>query len=328
MKSKVSNTILFLLFSTLIYISAAQRKCKAGTFNRNTGREPCAACPRGEFNNKLGKRGCKRCPVGQSTVIPWSRGKVSCKKCPGGLEDCDFCRPGFFNPGGIQERGKAACSRCDSGTASPGGESGCQTCDISVGQLTGGPGASLCMTCPETAIPNVNDFCVRDSPECSTTSSNVPNSCRLCQPGTTSRTGFEPCVPCEKGSFADGFGLKKCEPCMFDMLTPYSGARSMEACERAIGSGPRETRTPTPAPIVAPPAPTVCIAGQQAVGDGCIPCAAGTFKGSAGSSSCEACPKNMFQDEVGQVACKACEPGYITSGTGSTSCFYCPNDQS
>lgn len=231
MKAIISICLLTVL-STALMLSYAQPRCMPGSFNPNAGREPCIACRRGTYSRKIGKKRCRRCKKGYSTIIPWSRSKWACTKCPNDLSSCQFCRPGFSGPNGIEP-----CSPCKSGTASAGGESRCRSCDIFSGYITGGEKADHCMRCPSGAKPNVGDFCIRNVSSCSSTDPDAPSSCRLCQPGSSSDTGFEPCSPCPRGEISDTFGAKLCMPCKFRTFTPFSGARSIGICEPSMPNG-------------------------------------------------------------------------------------------
>lgn len=323
MKS-ICSLILLSVLSSLLFLSSAQR-CMPGSFNSKDGMEPCFACPRGRYSKKLGRTKCRRCPEGQSTVSPWSRNVFACRKCPEGMSSCRFCPPGSFGRNGVEP-----CSPCTSGTSSSGGVSECTRCDYSYGLISGGDKAESCKKCPFGSKANVNDFCVRNSPSCSTTSSNVPQSCRLCQPGTYSDNGYEPCAPCPRSEVSIDFGSTTCMQCKFGSFTTNSGGRSLGVCESAFGGDSvgdtLPTRTPTPTPVAQPGTGAVCRAGSTPVGNDCVQCAPGSFKSSAGTGECEPCEKNTFQDERGQAECKPCETNFITSGEGSTKCFYCPNE--
>lgn len=320
MKTTISIFLLTVL-SSIVVLSSAQNRCMPGSFNDKTGREPCIACQRGTYSRKLGKMKCRRCKEGYSTVSAWSRSPSSCTKCPNGMSSCRFCPAGSVGTNGIEP-----CKPCLSGTASSGGQSRCQRCDIRRGYISGGDRADECKRCPPYAKAHVGDFCVQNIASCSTTDLNVRQSCRLCQPGTSSPSGYEPCAPCPLGMLSNEFGRKSCMECKFGSSTPYSGARSLGVCESPLGNGLLPTREPTPSPVAQPQTPRVCVAGSQPVGDDCVPCSSGSYKSVAGSGVCEACPKDTFQEATGQSSCKPCAEGYLTRGVGSTSCIYCPNE--
>lgn len=319
-KSIVLSLLLIVSIATCTY---AQPRCPPGTFNRQTGRVPCFACPLSTFQQNPGKKRCRRCPVGKSTVLPWTRFKTSCTSCPNNEPTCTFCRPGYYAPGGVKPAG-GSCTACDPWFASAGGVSECSYCDYRLGYITAGSAAPECMQCPLGHKANRGDFCVKNS--CSADDRNAPLSCRLCQPGSNSSTGYEPCDLCPRGAFSDRFGATSCMACKYDTTTSSSGARSMGACEKSGGSGTLETRAPSPTPSFTPVTISVCVAGFEAQNGNCIACSPGSFKPFGGSESCTLCPKNQFATGSGATACQRCPTGEITSGEGASSCFPCPNE--
>jgi len=117
----------------------------------------------------------------------------------------------------------------------------------------------------------------------------------LCEPGSFSATGEDPCTLCPAGTFAGSAGQTACSPCEAGSFSG-TGQSSCTQC----------------------PAGTFNDQLGQAM---CSPCEAGTLSGS-GQSSCTQRPAGTFNDQLGQAMCSPCEAGTF-SGSGQSSCTDC-----
>lgn len=70
-----------------------------------------------------------------------------------------------------------------------------------------------------------------------------------------------------------------------------------------------------------------CGAGEYAPTLGstvCIPCPAGQFSSVNGSIACTPCPRGQFSNDTGSTACQACSAGTFSNIRGATACLQCP----
>lgn len=75
-----------------------------------------------------------------------------------------------------------------------------------------------------------------------------------------------------------------------------------------------------------PPAPANnCSAGQYSTdGVTCLPCQAGTYSSSSGSTSCSNCSPGSYVDTAGASSCLSCPANNFQSNSGAISCVPCP----
>lgn len=128
--------------------------------------------------------------------------KTACTNCRNGICDCCFFPAGYGGQYGIEPYGP-----CCSGTKSSVGDSFCCTCTR--GTISGDERAEVCLTCPSGSKANVGDCFVRDTSLSSASDSDVRDSCRLCEPRTSSATGYEPCARCPLRMVTNRFGATK-----------------------------------------------------------------------------------------------------------------------
>ena len=124
------------------------------------------------------------------------------------------------------------------------------------------------------------------------------NAQLLCQPGTFSPTGLQPCTDCAPGTFQPDTGENSCIPCQPGRFSPNPGAEVCIPC--------------APGNFASNP-------GQQF----CTPCQQGRFAASPGSVSCQLCAPGSFAANTGQVSCDLCAAGTAQSAAGSSECIDC-----
>jgi hypothetical protein len=106
-------------------------------------------------------------------------------------------------------------------------------------------------------------------------------SSSLCDPGTFSATGLQPCDPCPAGQSQANTGATTCIPCAPGTHAPSTGAGACTPC--AAG-----TFQPSPGAIA------------------CTPCAPGTFTSWPGAIGCPPCSPGTFQPSPGGASCSPC----------------------
>ena len=157
-----------------------------------------------------------------------------------------------------------------------------------------------------------------------------------CAPGTYPGSRAR-CQECPKGRYNNiciRVGL--CNLCSGGRTTAGTGSKSSEDCfcpPNAYWSERSGKCTGCPAgtkftPRSSKPAAnsladcTPCSAGTapqfSSVGEGCIPCARGTFAKSAGSAMCTACSSGFIASAQGLTSCTKCPSGTVSKGIGGT----------
>lgn len=116
----------------------------------------------------------------------------------------------------------------------------------------------------------------------------------LCQPGTSSATGEEPCTPAPVGTFVDTEGATGATPCPVGTFQDLEGQTS---CNAAL------------------PGTFVDVEGAASA----TSCPPGRFQPDAGSASCLLAPIGTYVDTVGAIAATDCPAGTTTAAEGSTS---------
>jgi hypothetical protein len=224
---------------------------------------------------------CTKCPDGQ---YQQNTGQKSCKPCGTGCMGCDpkngVC--GSCSSNYSLNSGNCIPTSCKAGSFSATGLAPCTSCPA--GQFQPSVGAKSCNAC---------------SPVCSSCDA-VYGSCRSCNPGFAfSTTGGGSCVACSPGTYWSGYGAAVCTSC------PYKTG-GCAGDPGYSGSGP----SPAPCGGCSACAPTngfctSCPAGKEPNKQSCSPCAAGTYKGSAGGGKCVSCPLGHCST-AGAIACTPC----------------------
>ncbi|XP_071494425.1 CUB and sushi domain-containing protein 3-like [Diadema antillarum] len=106
----------------------------------------------------------------------------------------------------------------------------------------------------------------------------------LCQQGSYSSSGLEPCVRCERGTYQPRSGQSSCLPCPAGLTTPTHSSVSIQSCQE--------------------------------------PCPAG-HTSSTGFQPCFPCPLGFYQPHQGRTACHKCGDSTTTQDVGSTSIMMC-----
>lgn len=153
-----------------------------------------------------------------------------------------------------------------------------------------------------------------------------------CQPGSYGANGFEPCTPCDAGTFAPNPGSTACDPCPIGAYASSTGSASCALCDP--GSAAPTTGSITCAPCE--PGSVIDYAGASACLDcgpgyyadqpgmtSCLLCNAGSFAAEAGSSSCEPCAAGSYNETLGAASCVTCSPGTYSSEIGAISSASC-----
>jgi hypothetical protein len=175
--------------------------CTAGFFNTSAA---CAPCARGTFKGTLRNASCAPCMANANTSAVAS---VL-------VSDC-LCNPGFTAAAVVEYDTCVACAP---------------------GAFKGWLGDEPCAGCP------VDHYCPRGSVQplaCPANSVSAYGAGSVydctCGPGFRHRYFHsEPpgllCVPCESGTFADGYNTTTCSPCPADTFYNRTGAASESEC--------------------------------------------------------------------------------------------------
>ena len=290
--------------------------CPGGT--HYVDKRGCVPCMGGQYSVESGQTMCLDCPAGTSSPAvnlstsgvylfagaPVIRGYTECQLCEkghfaagGGVSVCLPCRPGTY----ATMRGMTTCTKCAKGTMSAieGNSVGtCATCNEEQ-QMYSGEGASSCTLCTDGNI--------------------TAHDCVGCGVGMYARTGQ--CIQCNLGLVNlwetranDSSYCKRCpvpiayaapsgDHCINSSagFVPTADGRGSQKCGVGTYRGENDTQTAT-----------------------CLPCPAGTFTATEGSSECIACYKGMYMMDTGSTACHQCTEGVtVALGRGSTSCGFC-----
>ena len=153
-----------------------------------------------------------------------------------------------------------------------------------------------CVTCPSGSYQNEEGAtsckpCPHGLAGVGLEGAHSPTQCNsLCTPGTYSRTGLRPCVPCQQGTYQPSHGRTTCTPCPPGISTPSAGAASFSDCENRVR----------------------CPPGQFFYYDRQI---------------CRICPRNKYQGLPGENFCLDCPGNTTTDAPGATNASACKNRQ-
>lgn len=258
--------------------------CTAGFFNTSAA---CAPCARGTFKGTLRNASCTPCMANANTSAVASVWVSDCLCNPGftaaalveyPYETCVACAPGLFK--GVL--GDEPCTQCPADSYCPRQSVEPQACPINSVSAAGTTSVYGC-----TCVPGFRHRYFHSEP-----------------PGLL-------CVPCESGTFADGYNTTTCSPCPADTFFNRTGAASEAECvacpAHAVSATGSSNRTEC-----------FCVLGYAGLpGDECVACQPGTFRDDPTQYICEACPVNtynVFSASNDEAACLACPFGKTSVG--------------
>ena len=155
----------------------------------------------------------------------------------------------------------------------------------------------------------------------------------LCQPGTFSASGAEPCALAPAGSFVATSGATAATQCSPGTFSATSGAivcTEAPAGSYVAGAGATEATLCAAGTFQDQPGQTNCTsspAGSFVSGIGALAatlCPAGTFSAVVGASSCTPAPAGSYVDISGAEAATLCAAGSFSATSGATACMEAP----
>ncbi|XP_076814212.1 sushi, von Willebrand factor type A, EGF and pentraxin domain-containing protein 1-like isoform X2 [Clavelina lepadiformis] len=196
-----TSTIEYITYDADSYDAAfGELKCPLGTVLRNSA--TCVNCPVGTYFDVLQSE-CVSCDKG---YYQDAEAQLSCKACPAETSTSE-----------INSRSLDECKDlCDLGTYSSDGLERCIAC--SQNTYADMHGLTGCAPCPE------NTGTARRG------STSLSQCGRLCEPGTVSFSGIEPCYPCPIGTYQFEVGLTFCYECPDDANTDAVGSETYTDC--------------------------------------------------------------------------------------------------
>ena len=259
--------------------------CAVGSFKNTTGLESkkCEACPVGKYADVTGLTACYDCDANKTTASTGSIGVEYCH-CEAGFyhnhtngtddHQCFRCEPGTFS----EALNHHVCNDCDAGKYNHhmvvDVSDTCLSCER---DTWSGPGAAECIECVHSITYHENSTSILD--------------CK-CKPGyMNSSNGEGICIPCDPGTYGEGYPSDRCEPCLEGKYSNVTAATSNATCSS---------------------------------------CDVGTFA-LAGASACELCPAGKYADARDTGECMRCLAGkYSTTlaARSNTTCRDCPGDSS
>ena len=309
--------------------------CPAGQYQAQAGQNECLACPAGT-NATATAAGSAACAPNAGVVIShdcpsgayFDLTAQACTECPagyvcaGGDASAEPCPGGYYN----NATGQTACSECPLGTfASATGSSMCASCPA--GSFGNATGQIACALCPAGAYTVMDgELSCQLCPEGSSAPSLGSTTCSECALGQYSdASGLADCVPCAVGSFADSTGSVECSLCAAGEYQPMQGQGSCYPCQPstfslANGSVSCEVCTSdlslsltqcgakaNTCPAGTSLQPVTPSAANNYSGAACVPCEAGYYSPSAGSTTCLLCPVNSYSLLPGSSSCQPCD---------------------
>ena len=198
------------------------------------------------------------------------------------------------------------CLGCPAGTykADPGPEA-CTNCAVhTYSTAVAAIAETTCGSCPANTVSELGSGGLAACKCNSGYTGADGNACTACGPGEyKDTTGSGACTPCGLGTYSEAPGMKTsatCVPCPANSSTRLLGSVGLEACECNAGfTGPN--------------------------GGYCAPCAAGSYKMTAGAAECTLCAADTYSAEIGSAtgaSCLAC-PGRSESARGSGALAAC-----
>ena len=293
--------------------------CQQGTYQDGTDPGICAACGAGKYGTATGSISCSLCDSGKySTALGLN--ESLCLNCSAGTSNfgqgasaCVNCALGKYSL-----EAQLTCTLCDIGKyASNLGSSNCSLCPF--GTYTTGSGAGLCQSCPAGRYCTVQGA-ISDS------------FCTYCLMGTYSSTigatSSMLCIGCVAGKFSSLMGAvteTNCSMCLMGTYSSITAASSSAQCS-LCQAGTYSTKGG--ASVC-----SQCLAGtfSSALGNdlACDNCISGTYTSSQGASSsslCLPCPAGTFSGSEGTTQCSTCQAGtfsLVTRATSAATCLPC-----
>ena len=285
----------------------------------------CSECGVGTYKDFAGNASCSACPAHSTSLL----GSASATEC--------LCAAGFaFDGSGCVECGigsykayaaNEACLACEAlRTTDAVGSTAASDCVCVAGYADN---AGVCEPCAVGTHDDGNNVCVSCGAGESTLSTGSASAAECvcgvglgwhvfddrqpCPGGYTDHEcqfgGYLPhgvaqgeahCAVCPSGTFKNWVGSDECA------AVP---ANSVQAFEVGVGNTAWQ-----------------CANGFTLVGSTCEPCAANTYKDTAGNGTCTDCWQNSHSGSAGSEAC-SCDPGfYIMYMGGGGSCATCTAD--
>ena len=180
------------------------------------------------------------------------------------------------------------------------------------------PDNSTCLACPANTFSNQTGATI--CPGCPSNSSALNGSASCSCNAAFSGPDGGPCTPCPAGTYKDKAGSAGCSDCLSSASSSPAASDNVTDCK--------------------------CNAGYTGDDGGeCTACAAGTYKGEAGSAGCSDCPSSASSspaasdnvtdcecnagytgDDGGE--CTACAEGTYKDTAGTAECAGCPSSAS
>ena len=345
-------------------VNAACDACEAGKFSAATGQSSattCQNCAAGKFSAAAGASVCLNCFAG--TYKATAGVNAACDACVAGkfsaavgavlASTCSSCQVAKYS-------GAAAgvCTGCSVDQTSPAGSTSVAACVLctsvpEMADLSGnaygcnckhgysGPDYGPCTACPIGTFGTSCQECTYQMPF--TTTAGIASAtetacvcqagyagdvlsapfCEACPVGTFKATisatqggsVAEECMSCPAGTYNDITAGAVCKNCTA-YSTSDAGSTSAASCQCLLGY----TKVGGLCTV------TGCPAGYTGTPGSCQACAAGTAKGSVGSSACATCIAGKFSAASGLSVCSNCSVGTYGAGPGALGCEICaPN---
>jgi hypothetical protein len=326
--------------------------CPKGRYAATYDVLDCTECEVGKYAEASGSVGCASCDDTKNvyTGPSGSTTRDNCYRvCPAGKfglagiydRPCQDCLPGTYSNATSNE-----CTLCESGKYNNEvGSTSCSTCDVGKYRLERGmieclecgidffvnqTGAADCSACPEGF--GTND--TKGASSCMNKGlygdcdagfyKNKNKFCESCREGYYSIGGGEdsPCIPCDRGKYADGIESVQCKLCPSGRYGDIIGATVETSCleceEGYYNSFPGSSECIACSPGTECPN-KVMLRGEE--------CDEGYHSPKKRSTSCKQCPSGHYQSQKGEAQCDACPLGKFGASKGSTTgdnCQECP----
>ena len=258
------------------------------------------------------------CNEGEAWVPPCSAGFG----LDASISACAPCGAGSYSP----SSGTSVCTACPSGSYQS--AQGQTSCTVSpAGSYNPTPGGSAPVPCPQGSFQDLKGQV----------------SCTLCFAGTF---GASPglaqpthCSACPTGTANPTRGAtaaSQCTPCLAGFYNSLMAQAACTVCSPGGWCGAGATQ-PTPCPPGSSNA-----ASSSALASSCLPCAAGSYASSSGSTACAVCPpggwcgagatlptpcppgSSSAASSALASSCLPCTAGTYASSSGFTACAACP----
>ena len=219
---------------------------------------------------------------------------------------------------------------CPDNAVSISGTSLASMCKCKQGFTASSEDPLSCVPCVKGTIKDSigNAFCTSCAANTYSLNSTACGACPLHTQSEASSESATDCVAtqgaymmegmarlCPPGTYQDSINQSSCKLCEYKTYQPLTGAKHVLNC----------LSCPVHASVQQGPGVQIsncsCDHGFFGNGTECAPCAAGTFKATAGSSACQQCDVNTYSGS-GEISCTAC-PEHSSSAAGSQALAYC-----